>query len=135
MADFQSIYRIVTADLTEFSLQSGSESAFAPGGSLEYDVSIEQAFNDDTSLFNYRTAIGIRRKDDTIGKAQTVTIFHIFEPKSYIHAEDPEKPFISPALSLSVGRVALGLTRGLLAAKFKEAGFPNIILPLLPFEY
>lgn len=104
---------------------------------IDYDVAIELALNKDDALLHYSTTIGIRGKGEpeVMSNARVVSVFQIFDLAKYVEINEPDQFSVSQELNLSMGRVAIGLTRGLLVARFKESGFPSIILPLLPFEY
>ena len=123
--------------MSAFSLQPKGQSVFGHGVAMDYDLEIQLALGKEDKLLNYSTMISIRRKGDpeTIANAQSVTLFQIFELSKYVEINEPDQFSVSQDLNLSMGKVAIGLTRGLLIAKFKESGFSNIILPLLPFEY
>jgi hypothetical protein len=137
MADLQNAYRIVGADLTEFEIQPDGENVFGPASSIDYDVSIEIVLGKEDKLLHYKTSVKAREKgaSNVMATAQSVAVFQVFDLDRFVQVEEPDKLVVSQDLNISIGRVAIGLTRGFLAAKFKEIAFANIVLPMLPFEY
>lgn len=137
MADIQDAYRLIGAELTEFEVRPNDQSLFGLGSSIDYDVTIELVLGKENKLIHYNASVGLRKKGEaeTLAKARSVSIFEIKELSKYVEIKEPDQFKVSQDLNLSMGRVAIGLTRGLLIAKFREALIPNVILPLLPFEY
>jgi hypothetical protein len=137
MADFQNAYRIVGADLAEFELQPEGFDAFGPGSSIDYDVAIEIALTKEDKLLHYKTSIGMRKKGETkpFANARSVVIFQVYELEKHIHIQEPDQFSVAPDINVSMGRISIGMARGIVNARLKQDGILNVILPILPFEY
>ena len=137
MADIQNAYRLVGVELTEFNIQPESQSLFGQGTSLDYDVAIALALSKENKFLHYNTSIGVRHKGETrvLTDLKSEAVFEVVELSKCVDIKEPDQFSVSQELNLSIGRVAMGITRGLLIAKLREVGIPNVVVPLLPFEY
>ncbi len=136
MVTLQNSFRIVATEIISFEIVPKVSILFKPG-LLDYDIEQAQKVNTEKQLLFFDTIVRISLKEtsEQLVTMQSVAVFEIRDFEKMVTLVEPAQFSISRELSDSMGRIATGATRGLLAGKLKGTYLPNAILPLLPFEY
>jgi hypothetical protein len=136
MEDITYSYRVVAADLFDFSLVP-KVSIFEHGYLLDYNIEQEQKLDYEKRLLVYTTSVTVidKNKNEELLRFKTACVFEVKTFEQHITLL-PERQFqITPAVNESMIRNSIGITRGLMCANLKQTYLNSAMLPLLPLEF
>ncbi|SFD47113.1 hypothetical protein SAMN05518672_10278 [Chitinophaga sp. CF118] len=137
MTEIESPYQIIAADITHFEVQPSVNISIAPSHILDYDVEQEQKLNAKKRLLLLTTSVKIRSKKtgELIIAMECIIVFKIRDFEKTVYLLEPDQFSLLQEVSISINKISIGVTRGLLSGKLTATFLSGAILPLLPFEY
>lgn len=136
MVETGNLYRIIAAEVISFDILPKVGILFQ-AALLDYDIEQEQKLNVEKHLliFNNTVTIRVKETEEQLVTMKAVIIFEIHNFEKVVMLPEPNQFTLPREMNNSMSRIAIGVTRGMLAGKLKGTYIPNAILPLLPFEY